>query len=64
MRLVYMRDEALRPHTFSITQLIVTSAATQQREVSCTQSETSILVSDWLQLTGFCWVTTELTIIE
>ena len=38
-------------------QHTVTSAATQPRPVtvSCSQSEASILVSDWLQLTDFGW---------
>ena len=39
--------------------LLVNSAANQPRPVSCNQSETSILVSDWLQLTSFAWDASE-----
>ena len=36
-------------------QPTVSLAATRQRRVSCNQSETRMLASDWSQLTGLIW---------
>ena len=43
-------------------ELILSSAATQPRLASYSQSETIILVSDWLKIIGFGWVAAELTV--
>ena len=42
----------------------INSVATRPKPVNCDQSETSILVSDWLQLTGFDRAAVELTSIN
>ena len=54
-------DNYLFSH-FYTTQLTVSLAAAQVKPMSCDQLETSILGSDWLQLTGIGWVAAELTV--
>ena len=44
---------------FRLCLYLPTSAATQARPMRCNQSETRMLFSDWLQLTGLAWVATE-----
>ena len=51
----------LRAHINFVLGYDYTSAEMKQKAVSCNQSETSSLVSDWLKLTGLGWVPTELT---